>query len=241
MQSCVISDRVISGAHPLAPIVDLFMCSFDGIECIDLDWTYNLTARDFVDKAHFTAKVYTRINQQIMSSLQNTTFDYAKRKILMPVERFGQIIHQTKDNYYFVDNFGFLRKFSYSFAGGDISIISNKSNESQQTSSSSSSSSCIEAFSIMSSTNGDRHYYEMDVLEMIKFAKGPFIKFTCPEKKLIKSSSSGSKAIYLMENSTRRKFSTFQAFVNRGFDISMIEIVDEWEFLNIKQGTDIKS
>ena len=48
---------------------DAFVCSYPGVECMNLDWTQHLDASHYWDRVHFRADVYTDINIQFMLQL----------------------------------------------------------------------------------------------------------------------------------------------------------------------------
>ena len=186
------------------------MCSFPSIACFNLSWTFDdLTRDDYWDEGHFLPHVYTRINTEFLALLASLQQPPLRPRMVDEDETLEGRIVEVADALYVADPSGFL-----------LALDGGRDNA------------CAHAFA----TAGRVVLSAADVL---RYARGPAVGRICEEGALLIGSSGTSKAVYLVENSTRREFQSLDAFTRRGLDMADVARVPDRLLHKIRPGPPI--
>lgn len=100
--------------HSAVSTADTLVCAHREVECLNLNWTFHLSPRDYADKLHFFSRGYSDIDVQLIRQL--VTRKPVVYSLLDPAYR-GSILevanaNGTATSHYFVDTTGLLRCFN---------------------------------------------------------------------------------------------------------------------------------
>jgi hypothetical protein len=198
--------RVKDVMSPPAPTVlepDALICATPGIHCMNLNWTYYLTPKDFVDFVHFQPYIYTDINMHFLRMLehpQSPVYSALPSSYVDSIFSIEEGEHRGKS--YLVDSFGRLQPLPDLRANG-------------------SSSGCVsEKF------NSLRAHHARGANWLTQYVAGPSLALpdVC-EGDLVRAAS--EKSIFLIQDAHRREFASWPAFTTRGFDLDQVKVVPD--------------